>query len=313
MTAAHDLLRRLVRGALAAEEGHLVGPVDLGGVDVADLLAVVRRHRVAEALRTGAEPLALPAESGRGPGRLARAGPAAAAAAGDGDGARVRPAGGSRDRRPGLQGPGARGADDRRRERPRPRRRGPAGGARAGGRRAPCAAGRGLGAARGGAGRAGHLGLAAREPLGQRTDLCRPGRRHRPALASGPEPRCAPAVRGAARSARRGPARWQPAAHAEPLRRPASLRLPPRGLGVAAHAGGPAPAGPRPGRPGGRACDRSRSPRWRSRGRRSGCRRTCPGRCTTGWTGCRGPWSSRRWATTALPYRAPSAGVPAAR
>lgn len=62
MTAAHDLLRTLVRGALAAEEGQPVGPGDLGGVDVAGLLAVVRRHRVAELLRTGAEPLALPAE-----------------------------------------------------------------------------------------------------------------------------------------------------------------------------------------------------------------------------------------------------------
>lgn len=62
MTTAHDLLRTLVRDALAAEEGQPVEPVDLGAVDVADLLAVVRRHRVAELLRARAEPLALPAE-----------------------------------------------------------------------------------------------------------------------------------------------------------------------------------------------------------------------------------------------------------
>lgn len=61
MTAALDLLRTLVRDALAVEEGQPVEPPGLGAVAVPDLLAVVRRHRVGELLRTAAEPLALPA------------------------------------------------------------------------------------------------------------------------------------------------------------------------------------------------------------------------------------------------------------
>lgn len=60
MYAALDLLRTLVRGALAAEEGRPIPPPRLGAVGVDELLAVVRRHRVAELLHAQAEPLALP-------------------------------------------------------------------------------------------------------------------------------------------------------------------------------------------------------------------------------------------------------------
>ena len=60
MSAALDLLRTLVRGALAAEEGRPIPPPRLGAVEVDELLAVVRRHRVAELLHAQAEPLALP-------------------------------------------------------------------------------------------------------------------------------------------------------------------------------------------------------------------------------------------------------------
>ena len=62
MTAALDLLRSLVRDALAAEVGQAGATADLGAVDVPALLAVVRRHRVGELLRTSAPALALPAE-----------------------------------------------------------------------------------------------------------------------------------------------------------------------------------------------------------------------------------------------------------
>lgn len=62
MTAALDLLRSLVRDTLAAEEGRPVAAADLGAVDVPALLAVVRRHRVGELLRSSAAALALPAD-----------------------------------------------------------------------------------------------------------------------------------------------------------------------------------------------------------------------------------------------------------
>lgn len=58
--AALDLLRRLLRSALAAEEGAAPTAVPLGDVPTRDLLDVVRRHRVPEVLRTHAEGLGLP-------------------------------------------------------------------------------------------------------------------------------------------------------------------------------------------------------------------------------------------------------------
>ncbi|XBB65384.1 nucleotidyltransferase family protein [Nocardioides sp. WV_118_6] len=61
--AALDLLCRLVRSALDAEEGRATGgPVPLGEVPVRDLLDAVRRHRVPELLLARADVLGLPAE-----------------------------------------------------------------------------------------------------------------------------------------------------------------------------------------------------------------------------------------------------------
>lgn len=63
--AALDLLCRLVRSALDAEEGRAVAPVapaDLGAVPVPDLLDGVRRHRVPELLAARAGELGLPDE-----------------------------------------------------------------------------------------------------------------------------------------------------------------------------------------------------------------------------------------------------------
>ncbi|WP_436700568.1 nucleotidyltransferase family protein [Nocardioides sp. BYT-33-1] len=60
-----DLLCRLVRTSLAAEEGHAVAPVDVGAVSVRDLLDGVRRHRVPELLHAHAQRLGLPAEVDR--------------------------------------------------------------------------------------------------------------------------------------------------------------------------------------------------------------------------------------------------------
>lgn len=62
MTAALDLLCRLVSTALEAEEGRAVEPVPLGDVTVRDLLDGVRRHRVPELLRSRAGELGLPGE-----------------------------------------------------------------------------------------------------------------------------------------------------------------------------------------------------------------------------------------------------------
>ncbi|HJQ07169.1 MAG TPA: nucleotidyltransferase family protein [Nocardioides sp.] len=60
--AAFAVLSRLVRRALAVEEGAPEGPVDLAGVAPADLLEAVRRHRVGDLLLPHAVTLGLPGE-----------------------------------------------------------------------------------------------------------------------------------------------------------------------------------------------------------------------------------------------------------
>ncbi len=76
MPAAFDLLCRMLRRALEAEEGvagdavplGTVAPRDLAGVDPATLLADIRRQRVEDVLLTHAEMLELPDEPRATPG-----------------------------------------------------------------------------------------------------------------------------------------------------------------------------------------------------------------------------------------------------